>query len=90
MRHVILSWYAYAESGAATGRATHWMERDSNVALDRFEAGDASVSERRVGMGTLESEMSGSGRHDLPGSHGLEALIDLARCDRTAGKLAGH
>lgn len=68
MRNAILSWYAFAASGAA-GRDE---PRDPNCTPDRLAElfGDA----RR-----LDAEMTPEGWQYLWSRYGLEGLIDLAR-----------
>ena len=72
MRNVILSWYAYAESGAA---GTARRPDTPTAALDN----PTRVSELFHDARRLDAELTPQGWKHLWSRYGLEALIDLAR-----------
>jgi hypothetical protein len=77
----ILSWYAYAESGAAA-EAGGWASAQSQEVIDRRD-GDLSDPERVVELfndaRTLDSDLTPQGWKYLWSHYGLQGLIDLAR-----------
>ena len=81
MKLAILSWYAYAESGAAA-EAGGWAAPQAEEAGGR-RADDLSDPERVVELfcdaRTLDSNLTPQGWKYLWSHYGLQGLIDLAR-----------
>ena len=73
MRNVILSWYAYAESGEAA--PVRGPDTPTATTLDN----PTRVSELFQDARRLDAELTPQGWQHLWGRYGLEGLIDLAR-----------
>jgi hypothetical protein len=81
VKQAILSWYAYAESGAAA-EAGGWAAAQAQEAVDG-RVGDLSDPQRVVELfndaRTLDADLTPQGWKYLWSHYGLQGLIDLAR-----------
>ncbi len=81
MKRAILSWYAYAESGAAA-QAGGWANSATQAGVDR-RSEELSDPQRVVELfsdaRSLDSDLTRQGWKYLWSHYGLQGLIDLAR-----------